>query len=191
MAPFSVRPPVHSTTVSSPWAASTEIACSTLARQDAVEKGRTMPVVPRIEIPPMMPSLALVVLRAIRSPSGTEMTTRTPLWARSIASPTDWVIIARGTGLHPRVVDISSHQPGAANTHRERCSACILSLNTAQLLHDMSDTGERTRLLGSELLSAQAQEANLIVRQGNRHRPPSVFPRVRTGRDLQLTASIS
>ena len=79
MAPFSVRPPVHSTTVSSPWAASTEIACSTLARQDAVENGRTMPVVPRIEIPPMMPSLALVVLRAICSPPGTEMTTRTPL----------------------------------------------------------------------------------------------------------------
>ncbi len=74
IAPFSVRPPVHSTTVSSPWAASTEMACSTLARQDAVENGRTMPVVPRIEIPPMMPSRALVVLRAIRSPSGTEMT---------------------------------------------------------------------------------------------------------------------
>jgi len=30
--------------LSSPWAASTEIACSTLARQDAVENGRTMPV---------------------------------------------------------------------------------------------------------------------------------------------------
>ena len=79
MAPFSVRPPVHSTTVSSPWAASTEIACSTLARQDAVENGRTMPVVPRIEMPPMMPSLALVVLRAIFSPSGTEMIIWMPL----------------------------------------------------------------------------------------------------------------
>ena len=99
MAPFSVRPPVHSTTVSSPWAASTEIACSTLARQDAVENGRTMPVVPRIEIPPMMPSRALVVLRAICSPPGTEMTSWTPCWLRSTASPTDWVIIARGTGL--------------------------------------------------------------------------------------------
>ena len=99
MAPFSVRPPVHSTTVSSPWAASTEIACSTLARQDAVENGRTMPVVPRIEMPPMMPSLALVVLRAIFSPSGTEMIIWIPRWARSMTSPTDWVIIARGTGL--------------------------------------------------------------------------------------------
>ena len=99
MAPFSVRPPVHSTTVSSPWAASTEIACSTLARQDAVENGRTMPVVPRIEMPPMMPSLALVVLRAIFSPSGTEMIIWTPLLFRSTASPTAWVIIARGTGL--------------------------------------------------------------------------------------------
>ena len=50
-------------------------------------------------MPPMMPSLALVVLRAIRSPSGTEMITVTPCSARSTASPTAWVIIARGTGL--------------------------------------------------------------------------------------------
>ena len=115
MAPFSVRPPVHSTTVSSPWAASTEIACSTLARQDAVEKGRTMPVVPRIEIPPMMPSLALVVLRAIRSPSGTEMMTLTPCWARSTASPTAWVIIVRGTGLMAGP-PTSSPRPGLVTT---------------------------------------------------------------------------
>ena len=98
MAPFSVRPPVHSTTCPRPGRPA-PIACSTLARQDAVENGRTMPVVPRIEIPPMMPSLALVVLRAIFSPSGTEMITWIPRWARSMASPTDWVIIARGTGL--------------------------------------------------------------------------------------------
>ncbi len=37
-----------------------------------------MPVVPRIEMPPRMPSRAFVVLRAIRSPSGTLITTRTP-----------------------------------------------------------------------------------------------------------------
>ena len=115
MAPFSVRPPVHSTTVSSPWAASTEIACSTLARQDAVENGRTMPVVPRIEMPPMMPSLALVVLRAIRSPSGTEMITVTPLVPRSTASPTAWVIIARGTGLMAGPPS-SSPRPGLVTT---------------------------------------------------------------------------
>ena len=115
MAPFSVRPPVHSTTVSSPWAASTEIACSTLARQDAVENGRTMPVVPRIEIPPMMPSLALVVLRAIRSPSGTEMITVTPFLLRSTASLTAWVIIARGTGLMAGPPS-SSPRPGLVTT---------------------------------------------------------------------------
>ena len=99
MAARSVRPPVHSTAVVSPCAASTDTACSTLARQDAVENGRTMPVVPRIEMPPTMPSRALVVLRAIRSPPGTEMTTRTPAAVRSTASPTAWPIIARGTGL--------------------------------------------------------------------------------------------
>ena len=99
MAAFSVRPPVHSTAVVSPWAASTETACSTLARQDAVENGRTMPVVPRMEMPPKMPSRALVVLRAIRSPPGTEMTTRTPDAARSTVSPTAAAIMARGTGL--------------------------------------------------------------------------------------------
>ncbi len=99
MAPFSVRPPVHRTRVSRPCAAITETACSTLARQDAVENGRTMPVVPRIEMPPMMPSRLLVVLRAITSPSGTEITTRTPLSWLSSASVTAWVIIARGVGL--------------------------------------------------------------------------------------------
>ena len=88
MAPFSVRPPVHSTTVRSPWAAITDTACSTLARQDAVENGRTIPVVPRMEMPPRMPSRALVVLRAIFSPPGTEITTSTPVVLRSTASPT-------------------------------------------------------------------------------------------------------
>ena len=54
------------------------MACTTLAAYAAVEKGRTMPVVPRMEMPPMMPRRALVVFSAIFSPPGTLMTTRTP-----------------------------------------------------------------------------------------------------------------
>jgi hypothetical protein len=54
-AAFSVRPPVASTSVGSPWAAITETACTTDARHDSVENGRTTPVVPRMLIPPRMP----------------------------------------------------------------------------------------------------------------------------------------
>ncbi len=120
------------------------MACSTLARQDAVENGRTMPVVPRIEMPPMMPSLALVVLRAIRSPPGTEITTRTPEAARSTASPTACVIIARGTGLiagapssrpRPGLVTTPTPTPPSSSipagsrqlTVAVRCAPCVTS----------------------------------------------------------------
>src|SRR6266540_6233974 len=99
MAASSVRPPVESTTVPRPAAAITSTACSTLARQAAVENGRTIPVVPRIEMPPTMPRRGLVVLRAIRSPPGTLITTCAPPTARSITSPTAAVICRRGTGL--------------------------------------------------------------------------------------------
>ena len=39
----------------------TFMAWPPLARQAAVEKGRTMPVVPRMEMPPTMPKRGLVV----------------------------------------------------------------------------------------------------------------------------------
>src|SRR5579875_1042507 len=55
-----------------------------------------MPVVPRIEMPPTMPSLALVVLTAMSSPPGTEKVTSKewlPTSSRAV------VIIRRGTGL--------------------------------------------------------------------------------------------
>ena len=55
IAAFSVRPPVASTSVGRPCAAITCTACTTLARHDSVENGRTTPVVPRIEMPPRMP----------------------------------------------------------------------------------------------------------------------------------------
>ncbi len=99
MAARSVRPPVDSTRVSRPSAAITSTACSTLARQAAVENGRTTPVVPRMEMPPTMPRRGLVVLRAMRSPPGTLTTTRAPLPSRSSTSPTAAVIWRRGTGL--------------------------------------------------------------------------------------------
>jgi hypothetical protein len=65
MAAFSVRPPVERTKVSCPWAPMTLTACTTLAAHAAVENGRTMPVVPRMEMPPTMPRRALVVFSAI------------------------------------------------------------------------------------------------------------------------------
>src|SRR5207248_3723351 len=142
MAPFSVRPPVHSTTVDSDCAAATWTAWTTLARQDAVENGRTMPVVPRMEMPPRMPSLRLVVLRAMRSPSGTLMTTRIP--RSPTTSVTAWAIIARGTGLiagpptsspSPGFVTVPTPSPPASSTPGApvqetvavRCAPCVTS----------------------------------------------------------------
>ena len=78
IAAFSVRPPVARTSVGSPCAAMTDTACTTEARHDSVENGRTTPVVPRMLMPPRMPSRALVVFLARCSPSGTLMVTRTP-----------------------------------------------------------------------------------------------------------------
>ena len=69
----------------SPWAAATSICWTTLARHAAVENGRTMPVVPRMEMPPTMPRRALEVLAAMASPPGTEKVTRT---GRSVTSAT-------------------------------------------------------------------------------------------------------
>ena len=128
IAPLSVRPPVHSTIVRSPWAAITDTACSTLARHDAVENGRTIPVVPRIEIPPRMPSRALVVLRAIFSPPGTDSTTTTPRFARSITSATAWVIIARGVAVMAGLADLDAqaglgHDADPLAALQERCRA--------------------------------------------------------------------
>src|SRR6266498_2514089 len=133
MAARSVRPPVDSTTVSRPSAAITSIACSTLARQAEVENGRTIPVVPRIEMPPMIPSLGLVVLRAISSPPGTLTTASAPRTVRPTTSPTAAAIWRRGTGLiagppssrpRPGLVTVptpsppSSRRPGSARRLR-------------------------------------------------------------------------
>ena len=51
------------------------MACSTDARQAAVDRARTMPVVPRMEMPLTMPIRALKVRRASSSPFGTLMVT--------------------------------------------------------------------------------------------------------------------
>ena len=60
-----------------------------------------MPVVPRIEMPPITPSRAFSVLRERSNPSGTEMTTETPRRSlRSVSnSRTTPSIMARGTGF--------------------------------------------------------------------------------------------
>ncbi len=63
--------------------------------------GVTTPVVPRIDIPPTMPSLALSVRFAIASPSGTNTSTCTPFSIRCFSrtsSTASW-IIRRGPGL--------------------------------------------------------------------------------------------
>src|SRR6266567_3309194 len=73
------------------------------------------------------------------------------------------------TLLHSRTLDVSSEQSGAAHTQRERCSTCILCLDTAQFLHEEPDIRNAIPRPGSESLSAQAQQANLITGQGNCH----------------------
>ena len=63
--------------------------------------GRTMPDVPRIEMPPSMPRRGLKVLRAISSPPGTDTSTAKPPCqpcSRAIRSSSE-AIIARGTEL--------------------------------------------------------------------------------------------
>ena len=48
------------------------------AAKDAVEYGITIPVVPKIDIPPNMPNLGLSVFFAISSPFGTLIITDKP-----------------------------------------------------------------------------------------------------------------
>ena len=61
----------------------------------------TMPVVPRIERPPIMPSRALTVRAASASPPGMETSTSTSPGApvSAATSPMAPAIIRRGTGL--------------------------------------------------------------------------------------------
>src|SRR5487761_987779 len=95
----SLRPPVLATISTRPAAAATSTPCSTLARQDAVEYGRTTPVVPRIESPPVMPSRPLRVLSARAEPSRTPTVTVTHGGGSVRVSRTERAIIRRGTGL--------------------------------------------------------------------------------------------
>ena len=63
--------------------------------------GSTIPDVPRIEMPPLIPSRGLNVFAAIFSPSGTEIVAfRLPsYWYLSAASSSALHIMERGTGL--------------------------------------------------------------------------------------------
>ena len=58
----------------------------------------TTPVVPRMEMPPRMPSLPFRVRSAIFSPSGTEISTSKSAFSPA-TSAIAWAIIRRGTGL--------------------------------------------------------------------------------------------
>ena len=97
----SLRVPVDSARCSSPLVAATSIARCTLARHAAVLKGCTIPVLPRMLMPPSTPSRALVVCSAISTPPGTEIRARTPVSVghphAASPSPTASAIIRRGT----------------------------------------------------------------------------------------------
>ncbi len=65
--------PVESATSESPAAFATSIDVLIVAVQASEDTGFTMPVVPSMEIPPVMPSLLFSVCMASLSPSGTEI----------------------------------------------------------------------------------------------------------------------
>ena len=75
----SLLPPVVNTTVSFPIATVTSRLCLIEAAKEAVEYGITIPLVPKIEMPPIIPSLGLSVFIARSFPFGTEIITRVSL----------------------------------------------------------------------------------------------------------------
>ena len=80
----SPRAPTVRTSSVIPWAVATSISCVTLASQAAVEYGTTMPVVPRMEMPPTMPRRGLNVFFASSSPRPrTDISTATPPTGRA------------------------------------------------------------------------------------------------------------
>ena len=84
-----------------PAARATCIEASMVSVQALAEMGRTMPVVPRMDRPPRMPSRRLRVFSASTSPSRTKIVISRffvfSCWAK--ASSTASQIICRGTGL--------------------------------------------------------------------------------------------
>ena len=82
LAKSSLLPPVVNTTVSFPIAIVTSRLCLIEAAKDAVEYGITIPLVPKIEMPPIIPSLGLSVFVASSFPFGTETITFMPFFSR-------------------------------------------------------------------------------------------------------------
>ena len=66
------------TSVRQPMALATSASLRIEAMKASAEKGRTMPDVPMMEMPPTMPSFGLNVLVASSSPPGTEIVTVSP-----------------------------------------------------------------------------------------------------------------
>ena len=93
--------PVQPATWRSPPARATSMPRWIEAIQAAQEKGRTTPVVPRIDSPPSMPSRGFQVRAAMAAPPGIETVTRIAgiRPCRSAASAITPRIISRGTGL--------------------------------------------------------------------------------------------
>jgi hypothetical protein len=103
------------------------------------ENGCTIPVVPRIDSPPTIPSRGFHVLRASASPSGTEISTSTSPdspWAAASSAITS-LIIRRGTGLmagspgaigSPALVTVPT--PGPARNVTPKPAAPRLTVDT-------------------------------------------------------------
>ena len=92
---------MHPATCAVPLARATSTPRWIDAIQAAQEKGRTMPVVPRIDSPPRMPSRGFHVFSANAAPPGTEIVIRTSpdCPSRAAISATVSRIMCRGTGL--------------------------------------------------------------------------------------------
>src|SRR5574342_1389944 len=97
----SLLPPVVKTTVSFPIASVTSRLCLIAAANDAVEYGITIPLVPKIEMPPKIPSLGLSVFDASSLPLGTEIITLRPFFSRRSWATFEMfsIIIFFGVGL--------------------------------------------------------------------------------------------
>ncbi|MPM87993.1 hypothetical protein SDC9_135094 [bioreactor metagenome] len=91
-------------TLSIPCALATRISVAIDTANASDENGLTTPEVPMMEIPPSIPSRGLKVFEAIRSPSGTEITTVAPAYSDLVCSPPNssfklCVIISKGVLL--------------------------------------------------------------------------------------------
>ena len=87
--------------IASPFPAFSSAILSSIAREafhDSSDMGFTIPVVPNIDIPPIIPSFAFNVFFAVSSPLGTDISTSAPNPSGNISSTVS-LIIFKGTGF--------------------------------------------------------------------------------------------